>query len=284
MSCGANHVIVLAQARVCNNDPHAVDKGTIVFSWGMVANGRLGHGIPKQERESKFWKKNRVNATEHCESKPRIIAALSNEPIIDISAGEHHSLAVSQDGRVFAWGSNRFGQCGVFYDDARVEGYLQQRRHRNREIGTKEDNSPGFWNDIWLPCQLSEFGPKIGVRIVSVSSGSIQSAAIDSYGKLYTWGGGGDNYCLGHGDSFHYKNGIDLSSDSFRRKFLAMAGYLDIPAWGSPREVECLKGERIRYVNLGTYHNVAISESGNLYVWGRKCHNLNMVRSRCFMH
>jgi alpha-tubulin suppressor-like RCC1 family protein len=33
--------------------------------------------------------------------------------IVDIACGNYHSLALSEDGKVFAWGNNKFGQLNV---------------------------------------------------------------------------------------------------------------------------------------------------------------------------
>jgi hypothetical protein len=59
-----------------------------------------------------------------------------------------------------------------------------------------------------------------------------------------------------------------------------MAGCLEVPSWGSPREIKCLTGERIRYVDLGEYDGAAISESGRMYVWGDKWFKLKQVRTQ----
>lgn len=37
--------------------------------------------------------------------------------IIQVSAGENHCLAVSDDGRLFAWGDNYEAQCGNGYPE-----------------------------------------------------------------------------------------------------------------------------------------------------------------------
>ncbi|EPS29926.1 hypothetical protein PDE_04876 [Penicillium oxalicum 114-2] len=44
------------------------------------------------------------------------VTAFLGSPVSKISAGDYHSLALTKDGRVFAWGDNSFGQLGVDYD------------------------------------------------------------------------------------------------------------------------------------------------------------------------
>lgn len=36
-----------------------------------------------------------------------------NLDIINITGGEHHSIALTSDGKVFAWGRNDDGQLGI---------------------------------------------------------------------------------------------------------------------------------------------------------------------------
>jgi alpha-tubulin suppressor-like RCC1 family protein len=57
-----------------------------VFSFGNGQNGRLGHG------------------DEQYAFAPRMVQALQHERIIDISAGECHSLALTDTGRVYFFG------------------------------------------------------------------------------------------------------------------------------------------------------------------------------------
>lgn len=48
--------------------------------------------------------------------------------IVQIAAGKSHSMAVADDGRLFAWGNNSFGQLGLsdkaaYVDAPRWESY-----------------------------------------------------------------------------------------------------------------------------------------------------------------
>ena len=46
-------------------------------------------------------------------NKPQTVATLSGHFIEDIAVGAEHTLAVSSDGDVFAWGNNVDGQLGL---------------------------------------------------------------------------------------------------------------------------------------------------------------------------
>lgn len=66
-----------------------------VYSWGHGRSGRLGHG------------------NEEVQLEPRMIDALCKVRIRSIAASENHSLALTSDGDVYCWGSDRFGQLGI---------------------------------------------------------------------------------------------------------------------------------------------------------------------------
>lgn len=78
-----------------------------VYSWGIT--GRCGHGDFNLNLGKKSSLKMRHMAGI---TLPKRIEALRNIKIIQISSGDAHSLALSESGRVFSWGSNTNGQLG----------------------------------------------------------------------------------------------------------------------------------------------------------------------------
>ena len=59
-----------------------------------------------------------------------------NIAIIDISCGKKHTLALSDQGVIFSWGSNEFGQLGL-----EILGATQQQR-KEKYKGSQQINSP----------------------------------------------------------------------------------------------------------------------------------------------
>lgn len=78
--CGESHSVALN------------DKGE-VFTWGGGQMGQLGHGDFSRQ------------------SLP-IKVANFDERIVSISCGKRHSVAISENGALFTWGSNEYGQLG----------------------------------------------------------------------------------------------------------------------------------------------------------------------------
>ena len=92
----------------------------------------------------------------------------SNTPIIGMDIGSTHTLAVNSKGKLFAWGSNMYGQCG---GDTKGKSEVTK-------------------------VNLGK------VRIKQVACGDVHSLAIDYDGNLYSWGGNIHGQ-LGNGN---YKN------------------------------------------------------------------------------
>ncbi|CAI2296996.1 unnamed protein product [Caenorhabditis sp. 36 PRJEB53466] len=84
VACGENHTIFLT------NDGK-------MWSVGRNADGQLGRGKRDDKPSSSIYP---VSLTSGC-------------AIVQIDAGRAHSVALSDDGRVFAWGSNEHGQLGL---------------------------------------------------------------------------------------------------------------------------------------------------------------------------
>ena len=57
-----------------------------VWSWGGGGSGKLGHGDEQRQL------------------LPKKVEALAGQRIVAVSAGEHHSLALTADGSVWSWG------------------------------------------------------------------------------------------------------------------------------------------------------------------------------------
>ncbi|XP_068949993.1 probable E3 ubiquitin-protein ligase HERC6 isoform X2 [Petaurus breviceps papuanus] len=83
VSCGKEHSLALC-------------KTGKVFAWGSGSEGQLGI--------KEFKKQNFI---------PKEIQDLSSVKIIQVSCGHYHSIALAQDGKVFSWGKNDYGQLGL---------------------------------------------------------------------------------------------------------------------------------------------------------------------------
>ncbi|XP_068720941.1 E3 ubiquitin-protein ligase HERC2-like [Montipora capricornis] len=72
----------------------ALTKVGQVWTWGKGDYFRLGHGSDSHVR------------------KPQIVEGLKEEKVVDVAVGALHCLAVTDEGKVYAWGDNDHGQQG----------------------------------------------------------------------------------------------------------------------------------------------------------------------------
>ncbi|MCD9645111.1 hypothetical protein HAX54_033787 [Datura stramonium] len=130
-----------------------------VYSWGRGTFGRLGTG---SEADHLFPV--RINFS------PADSDGDKRVKIVGIAAGAYHSLAVSDDGSVWGWGYNVYGQLGFNGENSLfphlLEGFL--------ELGSPNSSASG--------------SERKKLMISSVKGGGMMSAAIDSLGSLWLWG------------------------------------------------------------------------------------------------
>ncbi|CAH9084369.1 unnamed protein product [Cuscuta europaea] len=139
VSCGAVHVVALSGDGVLQ-------------AWGYNEYGQLGRGVTSEGLQG-----------------PRVISGyarfLDEVPelvkITQVSCGEYHSAAISEEGEVYTWGLGNVGQLG----------------HCSLQSGDKE----------LLPRRVVSLD---GVFIKDISCGGVHTCALTTKGALYTWGGG----------------------------------------------------------------------------------------------
>lgn len=160
-----------------------------VWTWGSEWHGVLGRQLSIQDPVTD-------------QSTPKTVVI---DRVTDIAAGLAHVLALKDDGTVWAWGNNNYGQLGD---------------------GTTGD-SGGLTRVKGLD------------HVKAVAAGLLYSVALKDDGTVWAWG---------------YNNYGQLGSGAFTR------------CEPTPVRVTGLSG--IVRIYAGYNHNVAIDGSGNAWVWG----------------
>lgn len=147
-----------------------LENGT-VLAWGFNGSGQLGIGGDQFQNESSPVPVDRSGV-------------LAGKRVIAISAGANHSLALSDDGMVCAWGSNADGRLG------------------NGSTTT----SPA-------PVEVSRAGPLNNRSVIAISAMHENSLALCSDGTLAAWGA---NLLLGNTISGSRSEPIAVSTETLR--------------------------------------------------------------------
>ena len=146
-----------------------------VYSWGYGETGQLGHAR-RQHHQS---------PDSHTVGVPTPIAVLEDERIHSVHGGRFHSGALAEDGRVFMWGSNVFGQLGVGDTAARFEPTV---------VGSL----------------VGEHG--VHVNLTTISLGTYHTVALADKGHVLAWGSNAMGQ-TGTSALFEYRRtGVDAES------------------------------------------------------------------------
>jgi alpha-tubulin suppressor-like RCC1 family protein len=172
-----------------------------LYAWGRNKHGQLGDGT----------------LTLH--SRPVAVALPRGQhsPWTKLAAGRSHSLALTADGQLYAWGSNEFGQL--------AESNVTYRTRPGR---------------VALPAAARHS------TWAQVTAGDAHSQALTADGRLYAWG---SNLVGQLGDH----------STARRLRPVAVALPHDLPSsWAR--------------VAAGGFHTLALSADGQLYTWGHNAY------------
>ncbi len=182
----------------------------------------------------------------------------------DVAAGDLHSLALTTDGQLYAWGYNAFGQLGN-----------------------------GTTTNVPFP-QLVPFPPGV-TSWTAIGAGFYHSLALGNDGNAYAWGGEGGFGLLGNGGLTNSStpqqivlpagvtNWLKIAAGGFHN--LALAGNGKIYAWGDGGSGELGYGGTTNSsvpiavnmpsnvlnwaaISAGFGHSLALAEDGTLYGWG----------------
>lgn len=247
VSCGRKHVLAL------------MDQG-IVLSWGVGYFGQLGHG------------------SDASITAPTIVSFLEPRRLGDIvksvTCGRYHSGVVTESNRVFMWGLNRGGQCGLgFKSDCVLDpspidinfavagGVKSLVLSRNHSALLTGSGKVYVWGDATLgrlgvvlqaqkspspkhqmsPIEIPTFQ---SMRVTAICSGDLHMLALvtveDGQSVVYSWGFGGDGQ-TGHSTLLNVR---------------------------TPKRIEFFDDKDVVSMGCGSNWSMAITRSGKLYTWG----------------
>uniref|UniRef100_A0A0G4HM87 Kinesin motor domain-containing protein n=1 Tax=Chromera velia CCMP2878 TaxID=1169474 RepID=A0A0G4HM87_9ALVE len=161
-----------------NDRPLPVQLRRFAYLWGSNKDSRCGIEGPEADGRKTV-------------SPSRIFLPAPAQPLLRrsvavLSCGFHHSALVSDDGELFTWGRNTFGQLGLGHTE-RTCGVSIVRLPAPRR---RQPGSPGAGPSGDLASSDDEDGPgrpKMQ-RVVSVACGWAHTLALDCGGRVFGWG------------------------------------------------------------------------------------------------
>eukprot|EP01125_Pyxidicula_operculata_P015267 TRINITY_DN5168_c1_g1_i2.p1 TRINITY_DN5168_c1_g1~~TRINITY_DN5168_c1_g1_i2.p1 ORF type:complete len:612 (+),score=125.32 TRINITY_DN5168_c1_g1_i2:1558-3393(+) len=209
-----------------------------LYSWGRMASGRLGY----------------FDSSQDFMSIPKLIET-KDLVFSKISCGFHHSLAITDQGDLYAWGSNYSGQCGV-----------------------------GNKRDITQPTKV-DAGPK--TKFIAVAGGYYHTIAIDQDNNLWSWGTGNTGQ-LGQGSlvstltpkkitvtkSSLCTNNTTASTTTNTTTNTTTTTTTTTVAPTAPKDKSSESDEdqeipiKFKYVAANEFNSLAITMDGDLVIWG----------------
>ena len=215
-----------------------------------------------------------------------------------VSLGNGHTAAIKEDGSLWTWGWNEYGQLGLGTTGDRsnpvkiMDGVASVSLGVGHSAAIKEDGS--LWT--WGRNEYGQLGDgatggfrsssvKIMDGVVSVSLGSSYSAAIKSDGSLWTWGRNeygqlGDG--AGRSQRVPVKVMDDVAAVSLGGNHsAAIKSDGSLWMWGLNTYGQLGNGttedssspvrvmDDVAAVSLGDNHSAAIKSDGSLWMWGR---------------
>ncbi|XP_011138650.1 RCC1 and BTB domain-containing protein 1 isoform X1 [Harpegnathos saltator] len=229
--------------------PHVLaltDKGE-VFSWGHNGYCELGNGSTNQGLIPTM-----VNIN------------LNGKHIVDIACGNHHSLALTDDGEVYAWGQNNCGQVGSGISTNQGAPRLVNSNLAGKKVicitcgqassmAVTETGEVYGWGyngvgQLGIGNYVNQVNPVkvpglMGVRIVKVVCGHTHTLALTDEGMLYVWGGNSYGQ-LGTNNKTNACNPV----------------MLNVPEMGRVSDIAALHYNHI---------SAAVGNGGRVFMWGQ---------------
>jgi len=212
-------------ASACIGGGHAVlltEKG-LVYTFGSNSFGQLGIGISPRATD-----------------KPILVESLREIPIQRIACGGDHTLALSSDRRLFAWGWNELGQLGSGdYENRYVPIEIQF------PIYGDELSQPSVENE-------SERGKQTGLAHVSSQPLEIEHIVGSKYGHSFAVSK--DGRVFGFGWNEQGQLGIGDRDNRNEPTDLGLGGFSSV--------------QGIRKLDAGYKHSAVLLENGQILVLG----------------
>ncbi|KAF0696292.1 Aste57867_12990 [Aphanomyces stellatus] len=236
IACGSRHSIVL-------------DANGRLFGFGDAAQGQLGLDLTVHTPKPHVW--NGVDVDGRLHSK-----------ILEVACGAEHTMAITDDGELLAWGEN-------------------------------DHNQLGFSSRLLPTLALPKCVPALGQKIAQLACGLKHSIALLENGMVFTWGYGKSG-ALGHGSrentqvptqvqSLHGTSVFQVACGDMHSAVVSNDGQLLTAGWcengrlgrakanddcSSTFEAVNLRGKLCSFVTCGGAHTLCLTDTYDVMGFG----------------
>jgi len=231
----------------------AVDEVGRLFTWGRAKydfDARMPNGLGYALDSQTFF-----------QLTPKRVESLSQDCVVGVALGLGFTLAVTDAGAIFSFGSSHKGALGhgspeVEVLPRRIEALTQTGRRfvavaageahalalteEGELYGWGDGAANGHGRDVFTPSRITAL---VDQRVKLIGARDCTSCAVTEKGELFTWSDDGSYYNLGHG--------------------------VDTPQ-STPRRVEALSGARVAAVAIGRLHTLVVDEDGVVWAFGQR--------------
>ncbi|MFD2999130.1 PKD domain-containing protein [Pontibacter toksunensis] len=263
-----------------------------VYTWGENDKGQLGTG-DLVDRTTKY--------------EITTVGSLNGKTVISTAAGYYHSLALTSDKTVHAWGFGFHGQLGNGNNsDSRVPVQILNLTDviaiaagNSHSIALKRDGTVYAWgynfegelgngnnSNSNIPVQVNGL-----TDIIAIAAGHWHNLALKRDGTIYAWGHGGNGQL---GDTYYMNRNSPVQVVGITGAIAVAAGGLHslaigkdktVLAWGygafgqlgngmssnSGRPVTSLMINATA-ISAGEYHSFALKSDATAFTWGNGVH------------
>lgn len=199
--------------------------------------------------------------------KLKVLANLRGQDINQIAAGGLHTVSLSENGTVYAWGCNDDGSLGVLepteegFLPTQVTGFYPSQHGPNGTDGLLDESG-----------NILPFLQRPEANIVQVYAGNTQSLALCSKGNVFTFGAVKDD----EGRNFCFEPPKDDPRPTISPRDMAKVESgdedierLTVPLGKNNHPVHLTKmPKKVTAISAGEHINAAILEDNTLVTWG----------------
>jgi alpha-tubulin suppressor-like RCC1 family protein len=256
--------VKISKISVSENHSMALTSMGDIYTWGSNRFGQLGHGDSDKADAA---------ASQHM--VPRKVKSLAKLVVVGIAAGSTHSTCFTNDGEVYAWGSNKNGQLGL----------------KTTEVVNMTGAGPGVSTPKRLTSvqkvisaigSVDDEGASLGCPIIQLSVSQFSTLMLCRPREQPTWTRDdkrlvNEVYQWGFGSWQPTKVNFSANSASVSSSGVGGGGLVGngkSSAKGDARisQLESIFASsspvNITQVAAGPHHNAAISSAAHVYCWG----------------